>query len=124
MPRSGVAGRVPAQVTDGAAQAPGEAVEDAAQGGEMGLLAQPVEEAGQVPAVGELRLGGDAEQAAQGGVAVEFGQAGVEGGVPRDDGQQHDPPDRSPCGKTSGPPAVAATKPPLPTPHPDRTELN
>jgi hypothetical protein len=68
---------VAAQVRERQAQPPRQVIEDAAEGGQVGSLAEHVQEAGEVPAVGDVLLGGDAEQAAKGRVAVQLGQAGV-----------------------------------------------
>src|SRR5437870_10092762 len=58
----------------------------------MRLLAEDVEETRHVPAARDLVLGGDTEQAAQRGVAVQFGQAVLEGVMAKQDGQEHDVP--------------------------------
>jgi hypothetical protein len=67
-------------------------VEDGTEVGEVGLLAEHVEEGGQVPVVGDLVSGADVEQAAQGGVAVQLGRGAVEVGVAQGDGQEGDAP--------------------------------
>ena len=59
----------------------------------MRLGAQHVEETRHIPAVGDLVLAGDVQQSAQGWVAVQFGQASVEGGMAQGDGQQDDTPE-------------------------------
>jgi hypothetical protein len=56
-------------------------VEGGAEVAEVGLLNEHLQEEGQVPVVGGLVGGGDVEEAAQGGVAVQLGQGVVEVGV-------------------------------------------
>jgi hypothetical protein len=91
--RGGITGGVTAEVGHGAAQGPGQGVEALAEGGQMRLLAERVGEPRQVPAVGDLVLGGDVDEPAQRGIAMQFLQAGVEGGVPKEDRQEHDAPE-------------------------------
>src|SRR5262249_51546749 len=72
--------------------AAGQVVEDGAEGGQVGRLAQDVEEAGQVPAVGDVLLGGDADEAAQRRGAGQLGQAVVEAAGGQGEGQDDDGP--------------------------------
>ena len=58
----------------------------------MRLLSEDIEETRQVVAVGDLVLTGNAEEATQRGVAMELGEAIVEGVVPQQDGQDNDVP--------------------------------
>src|SRR5262249_5678317 len=90
--RGGIARGVPTQVGHRLAQPRRQGVEESAERGLVGLLAQDLKEARQVPVVGDVRRGGDADQPAQRGVAVQLGQASMKGRVPQGDGQQHDAP--------------------------------
>src|SRR5207237_10736208 len=84
---------VPAQVGDRQAQTPGQLVEDPTQGRPVRLAAEYVEETRHIPAIGDLVLAGEVQQSAQGRVAVQFGQASVEGSMAQGDGQEDDPPE-------------------------------
>ena len=68
-------------------------IEDLPQLAQVGFLAEDVQEAGEVPQVGDMGGGGDAEQAVDGGVAVQFGQTGLDGEMPQGDGENDDAPE-------------------------------
>ena len=79
--RAGIAGRVPAEAGYGTSQAACSFVKDLAEGGAMRFLSQHVEETRPMGTVRDLLLGSDADPAAQGRIAVQFGQAVAEGVV-------------------------------------------
>src|SRR5262249_9628729 len=70
----------------------GQGVKDLSQGAVVRFLSEDIEETRQVVAVGDLVLTGNADEATQRGVAVEFGEAIAEGVMPQQDGQDNDVP--------------------------------
>ena len=87
-----VTGQVRPQVRHDPTEALGQDVEDGAQSGEVRLGAEHFEEAGEVPIVGNVLDGAEAEEAVPGRVAVQFGDAGGEGGVTQGDGEDNGAP--------------------------------
>jgi hypothetical protein len=62
-------------------------VEDLTQLVQVGLLAEALDEAGDVPVVGDVRDRSQAEQSVQGRIATQLGQARSEGGMTQGDGE-------------------------------------
>jgi hypothetical protein len=102
----GVAGQPVAQVGDDPAEPPDHVIEAGVHRGQVGGVAQGVEEPREVPMVGDLLLGLDADEAAGRRVAAQFGQARLVRGMAKQEGASWGkgiwPPPPRPGEKASG----------------------
>jgi len=68
-------------------------IEDGDEFTEEGFLAEDGEEAGEIPAIGDVLFVFDTDEEPQGGVAAEFVEAGGHGGVAEKDGEEEATPE-------------------------------